>query len=98
MEDSESAEKQENTGIGAASACLLILRSAHAEDVPRIRRSVRASRRMRTCDWVRPHALRDASQRSGSRGRVYASICAAMLLSMRARARSTNLRLYETTA
>src|SRR5262249_11586355 len=62
MEDSESAEKQENTGMGAASACLLILRSAHAEDVPRIRRSGRASRRMRTCDWVRPHAS-SASQR-----------------------------------
>src|SRR5262245_14833947 len=46
MEDSESAEKQENTGTGPTSACLLILRCAHAEDVPRIRRSVRASRRM----------------------------------------------------
>src|SRR5262249_37332669 len=37
---------------------VLILRSARAEKVPQIRTRVRASRRMRTSDWVRPHASR----------------------------------------
>src|SRR5262249_60279344 len=37
---------------------VLILRSAHAQALPRSRTRVRASRRMRTCDWVRPHASR----------------------------------------
>src|SRR5262245_59271058 len=58
IEESESAEKQENTGTGPASACLLILRSAHAQALSRSRTRVRAPRRMRTCDWVLPHASR----------------------------------------
>jgi hypothetical protein len=65
MEDSESAEKQENTGIGAASAGLLILRSAHAQAVPQTRTRVRASRRMRTSHCVRPHASRRIAARVG---------------------------------
>src|SRR5215471_18600297 len=60
---------------------VLILRSAHAEDVRQIRTCVRASRRMKTSKCMRPHASRRiAAQRCWGDG-VLAS--AAMLLSMR---------------
>jgi hypothetical protein len=68
---------------------VLILRSAYAEDVPRIRRRVRASRKMRTGDWVRPHASRRIAAHLG-----FGSSCArraAMLLSMRATVRGAFL-------
>ena len=88
MEESESAEKQENTGIGPASACrgvVLILRSAHAEDVPQTCRRVRASRRMRTdTAWPPCFETHRSALRLWKRLR---SRPAAMLLSMRARGR-----------
>src|SRR5215813_14833603 len=60
---------------------VLILRSAHAEDVRQIRTCVRASRRMRTSQCMRPHASRRiAAQRCWAGGVL---VRAAMLLSMR---------------
>src|SRR5438132_13907813 len=64
---------------------VLILRSAHAEEVRRIRTRVRASRRMRTSYCMRPHASRRiAASQSAEHA---CPLCAAMLLSMRARVR-----------
>jgi hypothetical protein len=62
---------------------VLILRSADAEDVAQIRTCVRASRRMRTRDWVRPHASRRRASHSSVRALAELA-CAARLLSMRA--------------
>ena len=61
---------------------VLILRSAHSEDVQQIRTCVRASRRMRTRDWVRPHASRRRASHSSVRA-LHEPASAARLLSMR---------------
>jgi hypothetical protein len=95
------------TSRNSARVRVLILRSARAGAVPQNRPGVRASRRMRTRDWVRPHASRRIAARLGC-----GSACArraAMLLSMRPRVRGafwptdaswrrTNLRLQESIA
>ena len=105
MEDSESAEKQENTGIGPASACCGCLYGSFAardvrphpeergcRDVSRTRSRVRASRRMRTAAaW--PSCFETHRSAFGVRKRLR-SRRAAMLLSMRGRG-SINLRLHE---
>src|SRR5262245_56112231 len=60
---------------------VLILRSAHAEDVRQIRTCVGASRRMGTSKCIRPHASRRIAAQRCWAGGVFAR--AAMLLSMR---------------
>src|SRR5262252_3542911 len=57
---------------------VLILRSAHAEDVRQIRTCVRASRRMRTSKCMRPHASRRIAAQRCWAGSVL--VRAAMLL------------------
>src|SRR6516165_2992498 len=105
MEDSESAEKQENTGIGPASACCGCLYGSFAardvrphpeergcRDVSQTRTRVRASRRMRTAA-ARPSCFETHRSAFGVRKRLR-SRRAARLLSMRGRG-SINLRLHE---
>jgi hypothetical protein len=64
---------------------VLILRSANAKDIPRIRTRVRAARRMRTSKCIRPHASRRIAADVGLWKRLH-SRRAATLLSMRVRA------------
>src|SRR4051794_34322881 len=71
---------------------VLILRSAHAEDVPQTRTRVRASRRMRTSHRVRPLASRRIAAYFRL-GKQLRSGRAARLLSIRAI--TTNLRVCE---
>jgi hypothetical protein len=54
---------------------VLILRSAHAQALPQSRTRVRASRRMRTCDSVCPHASRRIAAHLGG-----GSTCARLAL------------------
>ncbi len=68
----------------ATRSPVLILRSARAGAIPQTRTRVRASRRMRTSQCVRPHASRRIAARVG-RGKHLRLRRAAMLLSMRAR-------------
>ena len=69
-------------GVSYCAVLVLILRSAQCEDFRRTRTCVRASRRMRTRDWMRPHASRCRASHSSCARRQLA--CAARLLSMRA--------------
>src|SRR5262249_53854756 len=91
---------------GAAGSAVLILRSAHAEGAPRNSKGrVRASRRMRTGDWVRPHASRCIAAHLDLWKRLRSPCCDAPqhegcgARRMRVWSeRSTNLRLWELVA